>query len=302
LDFTPEFSHTDTERLLLTTRSADEVTSLIRPALEEHDLSTGEGVELYVLDLLRSLSGRLALKLLSSPTHVNEALGLAMARLFLEQYGLLADRCVLPLDAHVDLFGAAGQEATIEDDVSLQRGDLLLVACDPGSRALHFYVIEVKWRSDLSDLSAYVSLRQQIETQLNQSQESLRRLFDPRFQSPDRIDRQVQSKQLISLLRFYLDRSRRYGLIRPEAAEGLVPFVESLDQGYTLECAGAGLIFDQSYQGIAQEEEHAPARQWAAPSQPAPRPRPHPPNDNRRNRAAAAGTRACRARHVDARR
>jgi hypothetical protein len=82
LDFRPQFSGTDTDRLLLTTRSVDEIERLIRPVLEDHGLLLGEGVEVFFLRLLRSLSGRLALKLLSAPSHVSEALGLALARLF----------------------------------------------------------------------------------------------------------------------------------------------------------------------------------------------------------------------------
>jgi len=257
LDFTPEFGGTDTDRLLLTTRSVDEVTRLIRPALEEYDLFIGEGVEVYFLQLLRSLSGRLALKLLSSPNQTAEALGLAMARLFLEQYGLLTDRIVLPLDAHGNLFAEAGQEASLEEEVSLQRGDLLLVTCDLETRTVHFHIIEVKWRADLGDLSAYVALRQQIERQLMQSEEALRLHFDPQLLPVDRVDRQVKTKELVSLLSFYLERSRRYGLVSDQAATVLRPFIESLDKGYRLTCAGAGLIFDFGYEGVTQEEEHA---------------------------------------------
>jgi len=257
LDFTPEFGGTDTDRLLLTTRSIDEVARLIRPALSERDLLTGEGVEIYFLQLLRSLSGRLALKLLSSPNSVTEALGLAMARLFLEQYGLLSDRIVLPLDAHNALFASANQGTSPEEEVSLQRGDLLVVTCQPDTRTVHFQIIEVKWRTDLRDFSAYVALRQHIEGQLTQSEHALRWHFDPELRPVDRVDRQVKTKELISLLSFYLERSRRYRLVSEEVADMLRPFIESLDEGYRLSCASAGLIFDFSYEGVTQEEEHA---------------------------------------------
>ncbi|MBN2006292.1 MAG: hypothetical protein JXA21_23260 [Anaerolineae bacterium] len=256
LDFTPEFCGTDTDRLLLTTRAVDEVTRLIHPVLEEYALAYDTEAEVYFLQLLRSLSGRLALKLLSAPNSVGEALGLAMARLFLEQYGLLEDCIVLPLDAHVGLFAEASQDA-LTNEVSLQRGDLLLVSCDPEARTLHFHIIEVKWRKDLGDINVYIELRQRIEGQLMNSEETLRIHFDPQFQPVDRVDRQVKTKELISLLSFYLERSRRYGLVSDEAADVLRPFIESLDRGYTLTCAGAGIIFDFAYSDISQEEEHA---------------------------------------------
>lgn len=257
LDFTPEFSGADTDRLLLTTRAVDEVTRLIRPVLAERDLLTGPGAEIYFLQLLRSLSGRLALKLLSAPNSASEALGLALARLFLEQYNLLADTIVLPLDAHNALFGQAHQLASPEEELTLRRGDLLLVACQPETRTLHFHIIEVKWRTDLGDFNAYITLRQQIELQLQQSEEILRWHFDPAFQAVDRIDRQVKIKELIGLLSFYLERSSRYGLISSQAIDTVRGFIESLDEGYTLVTRGLGLIFDFSFDDISTDEEHA---------------------------------------------
>ena len=256
LDFKPEFGGADTGRLLLTTRSVDEVCQLIRPALEDHDLLSGEGVEIYFLRLLRSLSGRLALKLISAPTQVGEALGLAMARLFLEQYDLLADRILLPLDAHSDLVASASREDPLRDDVSLKRSDLLLVSCDPGERRLRFDIVEVKFQADLSSFSAYVALQQRIEGQITNSEDVLRQHFDPHRTPTDRLDRQVKAKELISLLSFYLARSHRYGLVSDNSLKSLRTFVESLDQGYRLECAGVGLIFDLRFQGVETHEEH----------------------------------------------
>lgn len=257
LDFIPEFGGSDTERLLLTTRSTEEVTQLIRPALQERDLLIGDGIEIYFLQLLRSLSGHLALKLLSAPNAVREALGLAMARLFLEQYNLLTDRIVLPLDAHSAFFTQASQDASPEEDMSLKRGDLLLVSCHPETRTIHFHLIEVKWRTNLGDFNAYLAVRQEIETQLQQSEDTLRYHFDPDLRPIDRIDRQVKTKELISLLRFYLERSQRYALVSDEAVDRLSNFIENLDEGYRMSYAGVGLIFDFDYEGVTSQEEHA---------------------------------------------
>ncbi len=256
LDFIPEFAGTDADRLLLTTRAVDEITRLIRPALEDYGLFE-EGNEVYFLNLLRSLSGRLALKLLSAPNQVREALGLALARLFLEQYGLLTDRIVLPLDAHSALFSSASQEAAWQDEMALQRGDLLLIACDPAERGVHLHIVEVKWRSDLEDTNAYLALCRSIEGQITKSEEVVRRHYDPHLHPVDRIDRQVKTKELITLLSFYLQRSRRFGLLEDGAAAELGAFIESLDEGYTLSSTGVGLVFDLSGTGLSTHEEHA---------------------------------------------
>lgn len=255
LDFTPAFGSPDTDRLLLTTRAIDEVTRLIQPHLAQYDLLLGDGVDRYMLHLLRSLSGRLALKLLAAPNSVSEVLGLAAARLFLEQYGLLTDRIVIPLDAHSHLF--SGTDQPLEEAVALPRGDLLLVACDPETRTLHLHIIEVKWRTDLGDLHAVVRLQKQIECQLTQSETTLRGHFDPHLATPDRIDRQIKTRELITLLTFYLERSRRYGLVHEQAIPALRHFIEHLDAGYQLTCACAGLIFDFGATGLTPQEEHA---------------------------------------------
>ncbi len=256
LDFRPEYGATSTERLLLTTRSIDEIQRLIRPALEEHELLAGQDGELFFLQMLRSLSGKLALKLLSAPTQVSEALGLAFARLFLEQYALLEDRVVLPLDAHADLFagGVVGYSGLA--DVSLQRGDLLLVACDPQNRKLHFNVVEVKFHSDVGGVSGFLALQQRIESQVTNTIEVLGRHFDPDRDPIDRLDRQVKTRELVSLLSFYLERSHRYGLVTASAREEIRDFLATLDMGYSLECRATGLVFDQAHRGIDVCEEH----------------------------------------------
>lgn len=257
LDFRPEFAPDEASRLLLTTRSIDEIRRLVRPALQAHDLLVTEDTEVYFLRLLRSLSGRLALKLLSAPSQISEALGLALARLLLEQYDLLQDRVIIPLDAHTEWFAPGNNSGLSQDELSLRRGDLMLVSCNPDNRTLQIQIIEVKFQSALGSMSAYLTLRQDIEQQLINSEETLRRHFDPQITAIDRLDRQFKTKELITLLQFYLGRSLRYGLTAPDKAAGLRQFFNSLDDGYQLTCSSIGLIFDLSYQGIDVDEEHA---------------------------------------------
>ena len=257
LDFVPDFANIDTDRLFLTTQVTEEITGLILPALVERGLDRGEGIEIYILNLLRSLSGRLALKLLSTPSDVSGVLGLALARLFLEQFGLLEDCIIIPIDSHIDLFTQSGKDNPLSNEVSFKRSDLLLVSCDYDRRVLHFNVIEVKLRSDLGDITAYISLRQEIESQLTNTEVELRKQFDPDNQMEDRLDRQVKNRELIALLSFYLQRSQRYGLVSKEAESLFAKFIEGLDQGYHVTTAGTGLIFDFSRQDLTIDEEHA---------------------------------------------
>ena len=311
LDYRPEFGGADTDRLLLTTRSVDEIRRLIRPALEEVDLLVGEDVEVFFLRLLRSLSGRLALKLLSAPTQVSEALGLAMARLLLEQYNLLEDRIVLPLDAHTNLFAEASQDA-LQEDISLRRSDLLLVSCDPATRTMRFQIVEVKFQSDLGGLSAYVSLQHRIEGQITNSQEVLRSHFDPHYTPVDRLDRQVKIKGT----RFRCSASTwRVPIVTVwSATRRPAPCAVSSKvwtRATTLECSGIGLIFDLGSQrrggsrGASRPGllpgwtrlRASPAQQRLTPPRSAAEAGAGDTRHHRGNAAAGRGTTAHRARH-----
>ena len=84
-----------------------------------------------LLNQIRSLSGRLALKLIASPTQRAEVLGLGLARLCLDYQGVFRNQIVVPLDAHVDLYRSAQKQANeLGDEVSFRRSDLALFDLD----------------------------------------------------------------------------------------------------------------------------------------------------------------------------
>lgn len=252
LDFTPEFVPSGARQLLLTTRIDDEIVDLMNPAAAQLDLH-GVGPHM-LLDTLRSLSGRLALKLLSAPTQVQGAMGMALSRLFLEAYGLLEDAIVIPLDAHPELVtkGIAAGEP-------LLRGDLLVVSADPDTRHLRILAVEAKRHagSGLDD-----ALRQEITEQLTSSVAGITERFDPHRHEPDRLDRAVQSWQLSSVLSFYLERAIRYGLVSEEAASALRRFFLDLDAGYSLSTHVIGLVFRSGAQDTYQHTENPDLPIW----------------------------------------
>ncbi|MFO6224781.1 hypothetical protein, partial [Pseudomonas aeruginosa] len=88
----------------ISSRSVAELESLLVPILGEYGLPNSGSHALVMLDQLRSLSGRLALKLLSSSSQRAEAMGLALSRLFLEHQGVFQNQVVVPLDAHLELY------------------------------------------------------------------------------------------------------------------------------------------------------------------------------------------------------
>lgn len=234
LDFTPEFLPEAGRQLLLTTRADEELARLVAPLLDQVQLDPeGPGARL-ILESLRALSGRLALRLASSPSQRQGALGMALAKLFLESFGLLEDAVVIPLDAHPEL-----ARRSASSDPQELRSDLLVVSADPYSSHLSFLVVEAKC---LSGGGLGAELRGRIDAQTTSSVAGLRDAFEL-AELDGRIDRQVQSWKLTTVLNFYLGRAVRYRLVDPEVAQVLRRFFLRLDEGYSVSFKRIGLVF-----------------------------------------------------------
>ena len=201
IDYTPSTVPEHGHRLIISSRSLAELEAILRPVLDEYGLDTSERHAVVVLDQLRSLSGRLALKLVSGPTARAEALGMALARMFLEYQGALRNQIVVPLDAHVDLFRTVQSQAEeMGDQVTLHRTDLALFDLDFTKRTVSCNLVEVKCCAQRLGLSGYSQLKERITQQINQSERILQRHFDPQRTTPDRPDRLLKTRELATLL------------------------------------------------------------------------------------------------------
>ena len=258
IDYTPSATPEHGHRLVISSRSLDELKAILGPVLREYGFEGEEPQAVVVLDQLRSLSGRLALKLVSSPTARAEALGLALARMFLEYQGALRNQIVVPLDAHLDLFHAARSQAeAIGDEVTVRRTDLALFDLDLANRTITCNLVEVKCYAQKLGLSGYNHLKQQMIEQLNQSEHVIQVHFDPRRVTPDRPDRLLKTRELSILLEFYLERGLRYGLMEHTAGAEARTFLDLLEEGYALRFSRSGLVFDFDKSGTEPAEHEA---------------------------------------------
>lgn len=246
IDHSPDMANAMGHRLVITSRSVAELEALLVPLLIDYGLPSNGKHALVMLDQLRSLSGRLALKLLSSPTQRAEALGLALSRLFLEHQGVFLNQIVVPLDAHLDLYQALRQNAMeLGDEVSFRRTDLALFDLDPSERTVTCRVVEVKCYSQVGDLAAYELLKTSMAEQISQTEHVLSYHFDPSRNKVDRPDRPIKNYDLAALLEFYLERSERHGLVLRDAAEESRYFLRHLDeQPYRLRFTRSAVVFD----------------------------------------------------------
>ena len=244
IDYVPGSSSQATHNLIISSRSNDELEAMLKPVLLGHGLSADGEQSARILANLRSLSGQLALKLISAPTQQAEALGLALARLYLEYQGALNNQVIVPLDAHTDLYRSSGEANDVDDAISLQRTDLALFDLDLTERTITCNLVEVKCYSQVGDFAAFNQLKERISSQINQSERILQRHFDPALKKPDRPDRLLKSRELAQILRFYLERSLRYGIFDETAAQEARGLLDSIEQGYSLQFRRCALIFD----------------------------------------------------------
>lgn len=246
IDHSPDMANAMGHRLAITSRSVAELEALLVPLLADYGLPSSGKHALVMLDQLRSLSGRLALKLLSSPTQRAEAMGLALSRLFLEHQGVFLNQIVVPLDAHLELYKALRQNAMeLGDEVSFRRTDLALFDLDAGARMLTCRLVEVKCYSQVGDVAAYEQLKVSIAEQIAQTEHVLSYHFNPNRNEIDRPDRPVKNFDLAALLSFYLERSERYGLVMPDAADEARYFLRHLDEEpYRLQFTRSAIVFD----------------------------------------------------------
>jgi DNA phosphorothioation-dependent restriction protein DptH len=251
VDYVPNTTASFGHRLVVTSRSLSELEAVLSQVLQRYGLKADRIHTKVILDQLRSLSGRLALKLISSPTQQTEALGLALARLFLKYQGALSNQIILPLDAHIELFQKAKQQAeALGNSASLQRTDLALFDLNLETRTIVCNLVEVKCYSQVGSISHFNRLKDEISEQINQSKEVLRFHFEVQ----KRPDIFLKNRQFATILEFYLDRALRYKVIDKDAANEARILLMTLEDGYTLQFTQSAIIFDFGKSGTEAPE------------------------------------------------
>ena len=226
-------------QLVVSSRENEELEVMLRPVLREYNLP--EERALATLTALHALSGRLALKLLSTSNEQAEVLGLALAKLFLEYQGALHNQLIIPLDTHPEL----NQNDDVLD-LHVRRTDLALVDLDAETRTVTMRLVEVKCYRQIFGLLGYEQLKQGIAEQVRDSEVRLQRLFAPQRKESHLALAPLRARQLVELLLPYLERAKRYNLIDELAYESGHRFLNTLEEGYELNFERSAVIFDFS--------------------------------------------------------
>jgi DNA phosphorothioation-dependent restriction protein DptH len=232
IDYTPEFMDGVGHRLIVSTGWLNEIEKLIEDGLKKINIPTSSFRAVKVLDIIKSVSGRLALKLINNPNNAKEIIGLAITRLALEKNGKLQKGVLIPVDTHIDMF-AQNKRRNAEEDVTVKRSDLILVT--PKDGKLNIELIEVKFRSGTGNITESLALREEIVKKNDNSEKAFRTKFvsDPIIADAEanntKIDIHLVNKTLSSLIGFYTERAVRHGLCNDSM--GMKSQIEKINTG-----------------------------------------------------------------------
>jgi hypothetical protein len=207
LDYAPEFLEGIGHRMLVTTSHREEIEEILGRAMADMGFGMVEESVGEVLNHLKKISGRLALRVLGDESHAREAVSLGVVAAYLNAQEQLRDSILIPVDAHPELFGVEARKKA--GSTRHERCDLLRIQFLRNRLAATFIEVKSRVSSSASD-----DLLERIVDQIEATEEVFRDLFFRR--DPVRLDHVLQRSRLVTILRFYLRRAWRYGLITDE--------------------------------------------------------------------------------------
>ena len=223
LDYAPEFLEGLGHRMLVTTAHREEVEEILARAMRELGFGMVEESVGEVLHHLKTISGRLALRILGDDAKAREAVSLGVVAAYLRARGELVDSILIPVDSHPELF--APQRRRRPGSPAQPRCDLIRVQFLRNRLVATF--VEVKSRAAAGGSE---ELLNRIADQIEATEAVFRDLFFRK--DPVRLDNVLQRSRLVAILRFYLRRARRYGLVASdERLDELQRMVGRLESG-----------------------------------------------------------------------
>ena len=212
IDCVPERDDLGFMQIITSTSRMEEISRLLGYALGGMGLSNSEGNCRFLLNGLKSISGRLALRLAQRGNASEEMIAMALTQRHALQsqdispnavFPALFNGVFIPLDDIPELFALPGKKYE-------KRADLLYVA--PAKRSgLRMIFIEVKYRRHLSTARAH-ELMEQIEGQIDSSCKRWEMLFG---EETSDLEKSVNRARFARILRFYARKGLRHDLPPP---------------------------------------------------------------------------------------
>lgn len=210
IDCVPERDDLGFLQLITSTSRFDEVVNLLDVAISEMGLSASPRNCHFLLDALKAVSGRLAMRLAGAGNTAQEMVGVALAYSHCakamegeEPWLSLTEGFFVPLDDVPELFHEPGKGPQGNE----QRADLLYVST-PKRGGLHMAFVEIKFRRYLKTARA-PDLAQAIDQQVDASCRRWEQLFGAKASA---LEQTVNRAWLARVLRFYARKGRRHTL------------------------------------------------------------------------------------------
>lgn len=266
IDCVPERDDLGFMQLITSTSSFDEVVNLLDEALGEMGLSASPRNCRFLLDGLKAVSGRLALRLAGAGSAAQEMIAVALAYSHCakaeetdEVWLPLSEGFFIPLDDVPELFRDPGKGVQGGE----QRADLLYATAQKRG-GLRMAFAEVKFRRYLKTARA-PDLVQAMERQIDASCQHWERLFGAKTSA---LEKTVNRAWLARILRFYARKGRRHGLSE-DAYRNAMREIDRLvrkesDPPELLDLRRVGFVFCPEYGGRspASIEHEGDARLW----------------------------------------
>ena len=233
LDYAPETIEGLGHRMMVTTAWHEEIETLLGQAMKDLGFANIEQSVSRLLHYLKTVSGRLALQALESPTSAAAAVGLGTVTAWLERKGYLRQAVLVPVDSYPRLFSQEGTGKPLRGE---RRCDMVLISFRRNIFDATF--IEVKWRR--GQIPVLQELAEDMALQMEGSAQAMRRRF---FGKGDEecIDKALQLAYLANVIRFYFERSRRYKLFDPAAEQAFIEQLAKLEK--------SGMEFRPNFEG-----------------------------------------------------
>ena len=253
IDCVPEREDLGCLQLITSTSNLEEVHGLLDSTLDQMGISRSRRNAEFLLEHLKALSGRLAIRLTGDKPPTSELIGIAISQANCQQ-ARETDSCwvslergfIVPIDDVRDLLPPLTDEAGDEREV---RPDLMYVTKAP-RKGLTFHFVEVKYRRDLRAARSPDILRLIQE----QTAAMSKRWNDWYSHEVCSAFRAVRRAKLARVLRFYADKAHRHYLPAARHADLVAEIDRMIEKGhdYRLGADGGGdrgWVFCPEYAG-----------------------------------------------------
>jgi DNA phosphorothioation-dependent restriction protein DptH len=248
IDCVPEREDLGCLQLITSTSNLDEVRTLLDAALDQMGLSRSRRNAEFLMNHLKALSGRLAIRLTGHKAATSELIALAMSHAQCQAadegddcWMTLSNGFIIPVDDVRDLLPPLATDSK-DGEVRDTRPDLIYVSAIP-RKGITFRFAEIKYRRHLRaarNPDCLESIRCQVE--------SLRDRWITWYGAEDVCGtfRAVRRAKLARVLRFYADKARRHYLnaeyhddlcaeierFIEKGADYKIPMFERMDRGW----------------------------------------------------------------------